>query len=265
VIKIKSTKELDKVVEAGNKLGPIFDFIKPHIKPGVSTLYLDHLCENFIKKTGGQPSFKKEKDYYWTICSSINEGVIHQIPKEDVILKNGDILKIDVGNIDSNGFNGDAARTFLVGDNHSDLDVKLKEASEEAFWEALKIVKIGNHINEIGMAIQKVAEKYGFSCLKEFCGHGIGTEMHEDPLVPNCTDPIHPKGGPVIKAGMCICIEPMIIGGKNPSIRIEDDGWGVVSSLGYRTSHYENTIAIYMDKVVVTTVDESVKKRLERI
>lgn len=255
---------MDEVVKAGNKLGPIFDYIKPFIKPGVSTLYLDKLCEKFIKKSGGSPSFVKEDGYYWTICASINEGVIHQIPREDTILKDGDILKIDVGNIDSNGYQGDAARTFLVGENYTQQDVLLKEAAEEAFFEALKVVKIGNHINEIGLAIEKTAKRYGFSCLQEFGGHGIGKEMHEDPFIPNCAEIMNPHGGPIIRAGMCLCIEPMIIGDKSGRIYITDDGWTVKSRSNAHTSHYENTIVVYPDRVVITTIDESVKNRLER-
>lgn len=264
MINFKTTQELDKIVEAGAKLGPVFDFIKPYIKPGVSTLYLDKMCEKFIKRTGGQPSFKKEDGYYWTICASVNQGIIHQIPREDVILKDGDILKIDIGNIDANGFQGDAARTFLVGENFTKTEVQLKEAAEEAFWEAFKEVKIGNHINQIGWAIQKTAEKYGFSCLKEYGGHGIGTSMHEDPFIPNFGIKDHPHGGALIRAGMAICIEPMIIGSNDDRVSLQSDGWGVVSVSGAYTSHYENTIVIYPDKVLVTTVDESVKEHFRK-
>lgn len=261
MINIRTQAEMEKAIVAGNKLGPVFDFIAPHVRPGVSTLELDKLCEEFIRQTGGKPSFPGEKDYYWTICASVNEGVIHQIPRKNVILKEGDLLKIDIGNIDSNGYQGDAARTFFVGKPSSDLDVKLKECAEECFWAAYALVKPGVRVNELGWAIQRTAEKYGFSVLKEFGGHGIGTEMHEDPFIPNCG--LFPeKGGAKIKANTLICIEPMVLAGQ-PNIVIQPDNWGVISKDGKRTSHYENTIAVFSDHNEITTVDSSVRKRLE--
>lgn len=262
MINIRTDEEMAKAVAAGRNLGPVFDFIRPHIRPGVSTLELDRLCQQFIESTGGKPSFPGEEGYYWSICASVNEGVIHQIPRKDKILKEGDLLKIDIGNVDSNGFQGDAARTFFVG-QPSELDKKLAACAEECFWEAFKIVKPGLRVNEIGWTIQRTAEKYGFSVLREYGGHGIGTTMHEDPFIPNCG--LFPeKGGAKIRANTLICIEPMVLAGK-PQIRIEADNWGVVAADKSRTSHYENTIAVYADCNEITTVDSTVKKHLEAI
>lgn len=252
---------MQAAVAAGNKLGPIFDFIAPHVRPGVSTLELDRLCEKFIHSTGCRPSFPTEEDYRWTICASVNAGVIHQIPRSGVILKEGDILKIDVGNIDpSTGFQGDAARTFLVGECSEECR-RLAECAEECFWACYRILKPGLRVSKIGWTIQRVCESYGFSALREYGGHGIGTQMHEDPFIPNAGI-YSPNTGQVIKANTLICIEPMVLAGR-PEIYRQSDNWGVVSVDGRMTAHYENTIAVFPDGNVITTVDSSVRARLE--
>ena len=258
---IRTAQEMEVAIQAGNKLGPLFDFLAPHVRPGVSTLELDRLCEGFIKSSGCLPSFPTEEGYYWTICASVNSGVIHQIPRKNVVLKEGDILKIDVGNIDPRtGYQGDAARTFLVGEV-SEESRRLAQCAEECFWECYKLIRPGLRVSELGWTIQRVAESYGFTALREYGGHGIGTRMHEDPFIPNAA--IHPRNhGPIIKANTLICIEPMILAGR-PEIALEEDGWGVRSVDGRNTSHYENTVAIFPDRNVITTVDSSVKSRLE--
>lgn len=257
---LKTAEEEKKVETAALKLAGLFDWIRPYVKPGVSTLELDRLAENYIRKTGGVPSFNTEDHYPNTICSSVNDGVIHQIPSKDVILKAGDLLKIDVGNIDGSGYQGDAARPFAVGTVAPRVQ-ELVDATEEAFWEALKTVHPGAHVSDIGCAIQRVAEAHGFHCLEEYGGHGIGTQMHEDPFIPNCGT--IPHRGPVIKAGMCICIEPMLIMGTK-HIKLQDDGWGVLSQDGSWACHYENTICVYPDRNVVASADDSVRQHLAK-
>lgn len=259
MIILKTDEEMSEIEAAGHKLGPVFDFIKPYLKPGVSTLEIDRLCAQFIKDSGCTPSFPMEEGYHWSICASVNEGIIHQIPRKDKILKAGDLFKIDIGNVDKTGFQGDAARTFFIGEP-TEIDKKLAECAEACFWAALKQVRPGAHVSDIGWAIQTTAESYGFSCLKEYGGHGIGRGMHEDPFIPNY-GMYPPHRGAMLKAGMAICIEPMVFEGK-PEARREDDGWGVVSVDGKKGAHYENTILIYPDHNEITTVDESVRKRL---
>ena len=263
MVNIRTPQEMEAGVKAGRKLGPIFDFIRPHIVPGVSTLELDRLCKEFILSTGSHPSFPTEEGYFWTICSSVNDGIIHQIPRKNVILKEGDILKIDVGNIDDEtGFQGDAARTFLVGEADEESK-KLAECAEECFWECYKLVRPGLRVSDIGWCIQRVAESYGFSALREYGGHGIGRGMHEDPFIPNAGIQL-PHRGPMIKANTLICIEPMVMAGKC-QMRLQDDNWGVVTLDGRRAAHYENTIAVFPDHNEITTVDSTVRARLEAI
>ena len=260
MVVIKTPEEEREVEIAGKKLGGLFDYIRPFVKPGVSTLELDKLSEDYIKSTGGKPSFNTVDNYPNTICSSVNDGIIHQIPSRDVSLKEGDLLKIDVGNIDGSGYQGDAARPFPVGKVTPKVQ-ELMDATEEAFWEALKTVRPGSHVSDIGCAIQRVAQAHGFYALEEYGGHGIGTSMHEDPFIPNCGT--IPHRGPVIRAGMCICIEPMLIMGTK-HIKLQDDGWGVVSQDGSYGCHYENTICVYSDHNVIASVDESVRKHLAK-
>ncbi len=261
MINIHTASEMQAAVEAGRKLGPIFDFIRPHIKPGVSTLELDKLCEKFIRASGCKPSFPTEKGYFWTICASVNDGIIHQIPRKETVLKDGDLLKIDVGNIDlGSGYQGDAARTFFVGQVDSESE-RLAACAEECFWEALKLVKPGCRVADIGWCIQRVAESYGFSVLREYGGHGIGLGMHEDPFIPNAGI-LPPHHGQIIRANTLICIEPMVMAG-GPQMRIQDDDWGVVTLDGRRAAHYENTIAVFPDHNEITTVDSTVRAKLE--
>ncbi len=261
MINIHTPSEMQAAVAAGKKLGPVFDFIRPHIVPGVSTLELDRLCREFILATGCHPSFPTEDGYYWTICSSVNEGIIHQIPRKDVILKEGDLLKIDIGNIDDQtGYQGDAARTFFVGQVDQESH-KLAECAEECFWRAYELVKPGARVSDIGWCIQRVCESYGFSALREYGGHGIGLSMHEDPFIPNAGI-LPPHRGSVIRANTLICIEPMVLAG-GPEMRLEDDDWGVVTLDGRRAAHYENTIAVFPDHNEITTVDSAVRAKLE--
>ncbi|MBQ8142833.1 MAG: type I methionyl aminopeptidase [Bacilli bacterium] len=262
MIILKSPREQELMIQAGNKLGKIFDQLTDLIRPGISTLEIDKFVEKAIIQSGGKPNFALEDGYHWSVCASINEVLIHGIPNKNIILKDGDILSIDMGNLDNNGFNGDACRTFAVG-NISDEAKKLIRCTEECFYNALKVCYPGHHLYEISMAIQKTADSYGFSLCKEYGGHGIGREMHEDPFIPNYYS-AELGFGPFIREGMCLAIEPMVMAGKS-TIVTKKDGWGVVSADGKLTAHYENDIIITANGPIITSVDSNVTRHLEEL
>lgn len=259
---IRTPRELDKMIQAGNRLGQVFDRLAPEIKPGRSTYEIDKLAEQFIKETGGIPNFKLEEGYHHSICASVNDVLIHGIPDKKIILKEGDILSIDMGNKDDSGYNGDAARTFKVG-NVSDEADKLIRCTEECFYKAYQVCYPGHHLYEISMAIQEVADRYGYSLIKEYGGHGIGTSMHEDPFIPNYYS--RELGyGPFLKAGMCIAIEPMVLQGSD-KIKTLSDGWAVASADGKLACHYENDVIITENGPIITSVDSNVRRHLKEL
>jgi methionyl aminopeptidase len=253
MIIIKSQSEIQKMIEAGAILGHTFDLLKPFIKPGVSTLKLDKLAEKFLREQGCTPSFKGEDGFPGSICASVNDVLIHGIPSNKTVLKEGDIISIDMGNI-FHGYQGDAARTYAVGVISLEA-ARLIQCTEECFYEAISVAKPGVHLSDLSAKISLVAAKYGYTTTKEYGGHGIGTEMHEDPFIFNYGEPGH---GPLIKEGMCLACEPMIHQGSD-KIRNLDDGWGVASADGKLTCHYENTFYIAADGAHITTIDENVK------
>lgn len=262
MINIKTKREMEKMVEAGNKLGKIFDLLEPYIKPGVSTAEIDKLANKFILESGGKPNFALEDGYNWAVCASVNEVLIHGIPSKSVVLKEGDIVSIDMGNLDNNGYNGDACRTFAVG-NISDEAKRLIRCTEECFYEAFKVLKPGIHLYEISKAIDRTASKYGYSLVKEYGGHGIGREMHEDPFIYNYYSP-EMGLGPFLREGMCLAIEPMVMAGKSDIITLKD-GWGIVSADKKLTCHYENDVIITSDGAIITSVDSNVKRHLKEL
>ena len=256
MIKIKSAAELVLMEEAGHILGQVFDLLVPHIKPGVTTWEIDRLANKYIKEAGCIPSFKGYDGFPGSICASVNDCLIHGIPSKAIVLKEGDILSIDMGNI-WKGYNGDAARTYKVGKVSPEAE-RLIECTEKCFYEAYKQAQPGNHLSDISAAISRVAAEYGYSTTKEFGGHGIGTDMHEDPFIYNYGTAGH---GPILREGMCIAIEPMIHEGSD-KIKQDPDGWGIRSKDGKLTCHYENTMIITKDGPKITTVDSSVRRHL---
>ena len=261
-ISIKNESERKKRIVAGNKLGHIFDLLRREVRPGRSTYELNKLVENWIKDSGGKPNFALEPGYRWAICASVNATLIHGIPSKSVILKEGDILSVDRGNLDGNGYNGDACRTFPVG-NISDEAQKLIRCTEECFYAAYKVCLPGHHLYEISMALQKTADKYGYSLCKEYGGHGIGRSMHEDPFIPNYYDSSLGLG-PFLRPGRCIAIEPRVRSGASDIITL-DDSWGVVSKDGKLTCHYENDVIITENGPIITSVDENVRQHLKEL
>ena len=246
VITIKSKKEIEEMKEACRLTALVHKKLEENIKPGISTYELDKIAENFIRGNGGipaqkgyNPGIKGIPPFPCSICTSINDEVIHGIPSKKVILKEGDIISIDLVAY-KNGFNGDAARTYIVGKERSKEDVRLLDITKEAFFEGIKYAVVGNRIGDISHAIGQFIEKNGFSVVREFQGHGIGRQMHEDPGIPNYGKP---GKGARLQPGMTLAIEPMVIMGK-PDILELDDGWTIITEDGTPAAHYENTILI---------------------
>lgn len=237
MIAIKSDMELIYMRNAGRVVAETLAMIEKVITPGMTTAEIDKLAEEFILSYGAIPSFKGYGGFPASICASVNDVVIHGIPGNRV-LNDGDIISIDCGAI-LNGYHGDAARTFPVG-NISEEAQKLIEVTKESFFKAVEQAKVGNRLTDISSAVQKHAESFGYSVVRDFVGHGIGKSMHEDPQVPNYG--VAGKG-PKLAHGMVLAIEPMINIG-NYKVKIKPDGWTVVTSDGSLSAHYENTVAI---------------------
>ncbi len=244
-ITIKSEREIELMTEAGRILEIVHDELKKALKPGMTTLDIDALGEEVIRSYGCEPSFLNYNGYPASICVSVNDEVVHGIPSGKRIIHEGDIVSLDAGVI-YKGYHSDAARTHAVG-AVTDEAKKLIEVTEQSFFEGLKYAKEGNHLFDISAAIGRYAERFGYGVVRELCGHGIGTHLHEDPEIPNF--PML-RRGPVLKAGMTLAIEPMINQGTE-RVRWMDDDWTVVTADGKLSAHYENTILITKDEPVL--------------
>ncbi|WZL82168.1 type I methionyl aminopeptidase [Vallitaleaceae bacterium 9-2] len=237
-INIRSNTEIEKLRAAGAVVAQTHKLLEQHIKPGITTQELDEIAEKFILSKGATPSFKGYGGFPGTICASINDEVVHGIPSRSRILKDGDIISLDIGAY-LNGYHGDAARTHAVG-QVDDEALRLIQITKESFFEGVKYAKPGNHLHEISAAIQKYVEKNGFSVVRDLVGHGVGTELHEEPQIPN----YKPIGrGPKLQVGMVLAIEPMVNLGDY-AVRVLDDEWTVVTRDGSLSAHYEHTIVI---------------------
>ncbi|MDI3533678.1 MAG: methionyl aminopeptidase [Thermosediminibacterales bacterium] len=237
MITIKSERELEFMREAGKIVAYALKELEKAIEPGITTAELDLLAEKTIRKMGALPAFKGYKGFPASICSSINQEVVHGIPGLRY-LKNGDIISIDIGAI-YHGYYGDAARTYPVGDV-SKQALKLIEVTEKCFYEGMKYAREGNRLTDISHAIQTYVESHNFSVVRDFVGHGIGRQMHEDPQVPHFG---RPGRGPRLLSGMTLAVEPMVNAGSY-HVRVLGDNWTVVTVDGSLSAHYENTIAI---------------------
>lgn len=244
---IKSDTELEYMRSAGKVVADTLAMIQKVIKPGITTAEIDKLAEEFILEQGAIPSFKGYGGFPGSICASVNDVVIHGIPN-DAVLVEGDIISVDCGAI-LNGYHGDAARTFPVG-NISKEAQHLIDVTKESFFKGIEKAVVGNRLTDISAAIQKHAESFGYSVVRDFVGHGIGTSMHEDPQVPNYGTA---GKGPKLVHGVVLAIEPMINMG-NYKVKIKPDGWTVVTSDGKLSAHYENTIAITNEGVEILTL-----------
>lgn len=256
-IVIKTTGELERMREAGRIVGQVLGHIGQIIEPGMSTLQLDREAERIIRSEGAEPSFLGygQPPFPASICASINEEVVHGIPSEHRILREGDIISIDVGAY-IDGFHGDAARTFPVGEV-SEEALNLLRATHDAFWAAYNRLSkaLQNserlHIRDLSEAIEKVAKDRGYGVFKELTGHGIGHEMHEAPEILNF---VTMRRGSRITAGMGLAIEPMFAATENWRLSIEDDGWTCTTRDGSLASHYENTLLVFPDHLEVSTL-----------
>ena len=248
MIKIKTKEQLECMRESGRLTKEVLELLGREIKVGMSTKQLDKIAYDYITSCGAYPSFLGYSGYPASICVSIDDIVVHGIPSDDIIIKDGQIVSVDVGVV-YNGWQGDAARTFMVG-NVSEEKRKLVKITEECFFKAVEQLRDGTPLGDVGYYVQSHAEANGYSVVRALVGHGIGQEMHEDPSVPN----FGKKGtGIRLKAGMTIAIEPMInMGGYQ--VDFLADGWSVRTRDRKPSAHYENTVAITENGVEILTL-----------
>ena len=248
---IKNSEQLALMRKAGRITAEALLVAREAVKVGVSTKEIDTKIRAFIEKCGAVPSFLGYGGFPGSACISINNQVIHGIPSPKVIIKDGDIVKVDVG-ARYRGYNGDSARTFAVG-RVSDEALRLISVTEQSFYEAMKVARAGNRIGDIRHAIESFVISNGFSVVKSFIGHGVGKDLHEDPEVPNYGKP---GRGPRLYAGMTLAVEPMVNAG-GLEVDILKDGWTVVTSDGSLSAHYENSIAITESDPIMLTDAEN--------
>lgn len=246
MITLKSKREIELLKEAGHIVYLTHQYLRPHIKAGIKTKELDRLAEEFIRSKGATPSFKGYEGFPSTLCVSINDEVVHGFPS-DRVLQDGDIISIDIGAC-YKGYHGDSAWTYTVGEVSDDAKYLL-EHTEKALYEGIKQAKVGNRIGDISYAVEKYATEHNLGVVKELVGHGVGTSVHEAPDVPNYGT----KGtGPKIRDGMVIAIEPMLTLGS-PDIYVEDNDWTVKTEDSSLSAHFEHTIAITNEGVIILT------------
>ena len=248
MIQLKNSAQISAMIEAGRITGEALLIAREHIREGVSTKELDTVIRNYIEKCGAKPSFLGYGGFPGSACISINDEVIHGIPSKTKILREGDIVKVDVGAF-YKGFHGDAARTIAVG-NVSDEARRLIEVTRDSFFAGAAALKIGNRMGDVGSAIQGCVEQAGFSVVRRYIGHGVGHELHESPDVPN-----YGTAGRGVRlcAGMTVAIEPMVNVGSEEVYELSD-GWTVKTRDKSLSAHYENTVALTSDGIVITTL-----------
>ena len=251
MIVVKNSEQIVLMKKAGVITAEALLLAKELIKPGVSTKEIDTKIRRYIEKCGATPSFLGYGGFPGSACISINDEVIHGIPSDKVILKEGDIVKIDVG-ARYRGYNGDSARTYPVG-KVSDEALKLISVTEGSFYEAMKFTRVGYRIGDIGFAVENFVISNGFSVVRDYVGHGVGAELHEDPQIPNYGNA---GRGARLYAGMTLAIEPMVNQGK-ADVRVMRDGWTVKTLDGKLSAHYENSVLVTdSDPVILTAKGE---------
>jgi methionyl aminopeptidase len=233
---------------SGRIVRQVLNEVSSLVKPGVSTMDLERAAEKLIRDSGAKPAFKGYYDYPCVLCTSINDEIVHGIPNESRVLKSGDIVSIDVGVV-LDGFYGDAAVTVPVGDEIRPETRKLLDVTRESLQKAIEQMRIGNTVGDVGAAVQELVEANGFSVVRDFVGHGIGTRLHEDPQVPNFGSRGH---GTRLKEGMVLAIEPMVNAGK-PGARLLEDKWTAVTEDGSASAHFEHCIAVTKNGPLVLT------------
>lgn len=253
MILIKSKREIDYIRESCQIVAETLQLVKRYAKPGVSTLELDKIAEDWIRSNDAIPAFKGYKqygvmDFPGTICASIDEVVVHGIPSNRV-LKEGEIFSVDIGVI-KNHYYGDAALSIAIGSISEEKKI-LMDVTEKSLHKGIEAAKANNRIGDISAAVQEYVESFGFSIVRDLCGHGVGKKLHEDPQIPNFG---RKHTGPLIKNGMTLAIEPMVNMGTH-KVNVEEDGWTVVTADGKPSAHFEHSIAIIDGKPEILTVN----------
>ena len=244
----KSQSEIDKMRRSGHIVRQVLDELRGMVAPGVSTMDLEKLAERRIKESGAKPAFKVYYGYPCVLCTSINDEIVHGIPSAKRVLKSGDIVSIDCGVV-LDGYYGDAAITAAVGDSVSEERKRLMDVTEQSLYKAIEQVKIGNTVSDIGGAVQEFVEANGFSVVREFVGHGIGTKLHEEPQVPN----FRSRGADMrLREGMVLAIEPMVNSG-GPEARVLEDKWTAVTLDGSCSAHFEHCVAVTRNGPLILT------------
>ena len=259
MIFLKTEDEIELMRVANQLVAATLAEVCKAVRPGVTTAQLDRIAEEFIRDHGAEPTFKGFPNPYGgpfpgSICTSVNEVVVHGVPSAETVLKDGDIISVDCGTL-LNGFNGDSCYTFQVGEVSEPVK-RLLATTKEALYKGIETAIAGHRVGDISYAIQTHCEAQGYGIVREFVGHGIGKAMHEDPQVPNYGR----KGnGPMIKSGLCIAIEPMISMGS-PKVYMMEDGWTIKTRDGKPSAHFEHTIAVHKGKVEILSSFEDIEK-----
>ena len=256
---LKTEDEIELMRQANQLVGKTLGELAKHIKPGVTTLQLDKIADEFIRDHGAIPTFKGFPNPYGgpfpaSICTSVNDVVVHGVPRADTVLREGDIISIDCGTF-LNGFCGDSCYTFCVGEVADDVK-ELLRTTKEALYKGIENAVAGRHLGDISASVQDYCEAHGYGIVRELTGHGIGREMHEDPQVPNYG---RRGNGIMLKAGMCIAIEPMVTQGER-SIYLDADRWTVRTRDGKPAAHFEHTVAVRRGKAEILSSFEEVEK-----
>ena len=247
LITLKSSRELDAMRRAGRIAAQARELAGLMVAPGVTTLDIDTAVRKFIESQGAKPSFLGYGGFSGSACISVNDVVIHGIPSKKVVLKEGDIVSVDVGAC-IDGFHGDCAATYPCG-KISEEAQRLIEVTQQSFWEGMKHAKAGQRVSDISHAVQKYVESFGYSVVRDFVGHGVGAKLHETPEVPNYGPAGH---GPRLQPGMTIAVEPMVCAG-DWQVKVLKDGWTTVTVDGSLAAHYENTVLITDGEVEILT------------
>jgi methionyl aminopeptidase len=244
----KSPAEIEKMRQSGRVVRQVLDHVRSLVVPGASTMDLERAAEQKMKDLGVKPAFKGYFDYPCVLCTSINEEIVHGIPSEKRLLKAGDIVSVDCGVV-LDGYYGDAAITVPVGEEITPELRKLLKVTEDSLYRGIEKVRIGNSVGDVGAAVQSFVEAAGFSVVREFVGHGIGTKLHEEPQVPNFGTPGH---GARLREGMVLAIEPMVNFGK-PEARVLSDKWTAVTADGSYSAHFEHCVAVTKEGPMILT------------
>jgi methionyl aminopeptidase len=247
-IVIKTAKEVEKMRRAGEIVRGVLHAVRAMVKPGVTTLELENVAEKMIADAGAKPAFKGYHGFPCVLCTSLNDQVVHGIPSAKTVLREGDILSVDCGAV-IDGYYGDSAITIPVGKVAARTQ-RLLDVTQESLARAIETVRPGAMLGDVGAAVQEMVEAEGFSVVKEFVGHGIGTHMHEDPQIPNFGQ----RGrGVRLREGMVLAIEPMVNAGSD-AVRVLKDGWTAVTEDGSLSAHFEHTVAVTRDGAAILTL-----------